>query len=105
MKKLFANPYAVFIVSALVITLFFLLVPLNLFDAEVQYNINGNRFTREMKLALSYFAGWWVSPADLKDVETFRLTRGGYMLVFLFTIGFPALLAYRVSLKKKKQVK
>lgn len=77
-------------------------VPINLFDGEVHFNINGNKFVSETKMSLSYFIGLWLPAEQLKDVESFNLTKGGWALAIIFTIGFPALLAYRAYLKKTK---
>lgn len=101
MKKIFRNPIATFIfVGAIVSTLLFL-IPINLFDGEVVYNVNGRVFTAETKMSLSDFTGLWHSEADVKDVEDFYLTGKGWLMVFLINLCLPALIAYRVWIGQK----
>lgn len=107
MKKVFRNPFAVFALGVLLLALLFFTVPINLFDGETVFEVNGTEFIQPMKLSLSYFIGIGVSAKDLEGVKEFHLTGKGYMLACLMLIGFPALIAYRVwingELRKKKQ--
>lgn len=76
------------------------LIPINLFDGEITYNVLGRVFTVPAKLSLSYFIGIGSSPEDTKDVVSFRLLPMGYFLATLMLVGLPLLLTYRITLKK-----
>lgn len=52
----------------------------------------------EAPLSLSYFFGLGYSEEDMIGIKDFYLKPGGYILAFLFTLGFPSLIALRVYL-------
>lgn len=79
------------------------LIPLNLFEGEVHFNTGIQKFTEPIRLSLSYFVGIGLKPGDLKDVESFNLTKSGYALAVILIFGFPALIAYRQHLKNTKE--
>lgn len=72
------------------------LIPINLFDGEITYNMNGAVWTTKAKLSLSYFIGIGASEQQLQDVESFRLTGMGYFFAFLLLVALPTLIGYRV---------
>lgn len=93
----------IFGISVLVVGGILFLIPINLFDGVIHYNVDGLEFTRETRLSLSYFIGIGASPEQLVDVTDFYLTKGGLMLAFIAVIGLPALIAYRFYLKGIKK--
>jgi hypothetical protein len=90
------KPVVVFFIAMIGLSAVFFLVPINLFDAEYTFNVNGISTVAEAKMSLSYFIGIGASPEDLKDVVGFRLLPMGYFLVFLMLFALPVLIAYRV---------
>jgi len=89
----------VFGIGAVVVAAILCTIPVDLFDGEVVWNINGQEVARPQNLSLSYFFGIGVDAEQLQYVESFRLTGQGWMLVFIFIIGIPGLIAYRMYLK------
>jgi hypothetical protein len=57
-------------------------------------------FEVEAPLSLSYFIGLGYDSQDIENIETFYLTTKGVVMAFLFVLGFPAILAYRMHLKQ-----
>ena len=90
------KPVVVFFIAMIGLSAVFFLIPINLFDAEYTFNVNGFEFSKDVKMSLSYFIGIGASPEDLKDVVGFRLLPMGYFLVFLMLFALPVLIAYRV---------
>ena len=87
---------AVFVLTLILVSTILFTLPINLFDGEVVYDVNGVEFTEPIKMSLSYFIGLGISNEDLVDVKSFHLVGMGYFMVFLMLIAFPALIAYRV---------
>lgn len=94
------KPLVLFILGVALMSVILFLFPLNLFDGEVHFDTGKQQFTEPIKLSLSYFIGIGIKTGDLKDVSSFNLTKSGYVLAFILIIGFPALLAYRMHLKR-----
>lgn len=86
----------------IVCTILFM-VPINLFDGEIVFARDGVEVVRPIKLSLSYFIGLWIDVEDMQDVKTFYLTGKGYLFVGLMTIGFPALITYRIWLQQQNR--
>lgn len=105
MRTYLRNPFIVFFLAVLVVSTLLFTIPINLFDGEVTYSVNGITFTEPMKLSLSYFLGIGLTEGDLQDVQGFRLIGTGYLLVGLITLGFPALIGYRVWIANEVEVK
>ena len=104
MKQFFRNPFAVFVIAMVAITVIFFTIPINLFDGEITFaNEFGAPYTVKAKLSLSYFIGIGASAEDLKGVISFRLVGMGYLLVGLFTVGLPALIGYRVWIANQSE--
>lgn len=99
MKKL----SLIFIICFLVSSAIFFLIPINLFDGEIVFNVNGVEFKEKAKLSLSYFIGIGASEEDLKGVKQFYLLPMGYFFAFLMLFCLPALITYRFSLKNKQK--
>lgn len=95
----------IFGISMLVIAAILFLVPINLFDGEIVFSINGFERVEKAKLSLSYFIGIGASAEDLKDVKDFYLVPMGYFFAFLIIVCLPALISYRFYLKDTKDKK
>lgn len=93
---------AIFIVSALILAVFFFTVPINLFDGKIHYIEPQREYTLDAPLSLSYFIGLGYEETEMQYVDSFWLTIKGWIMACLFIFGFPALLAYRIYLREKK---
>jgi hypothetical protein len=91
--------FLVFGISTVVVAIILCVVPVELFNGEVTWIMNGEEKTYTQNLSLSYFFGIGVDEAQLKYVKSFRLTGQGWMLAFIFIVGIPGLIAYRLYLK------
>lgn len=98
MNSFFSKPIVVYFLATIILSAIFFLIPINIFDGVYTYKVNGITFAAEAKMSLSYFIGIGLSPEDLKDVVSFKLVPMGYLLVFLFLVALPILIAYRVNL-------
>jgi hypothetical protein len=98
MKNFLRKPLHVFLVAMVLVSIILFTVPINLFDGEVVYSVNGVEFTEKLKMSLCDFTGLWMSEADLKDVKEFHLVGMGYLMAFLMIVCLPALIAYRVRI-------
>jgi hypothetical protein len=96
MKKFLRKPLNVFFTALVLVSIILCTVPINLFDGEVVYLVNGVEFTEKLKMSLCDFTGLWTTEADLKDVKEFHLVGMGYLMAFLMIVCLPALIAYRV---------
>ena len=74
-------------------------VPIDLFNGEVTWVVNGEERIVPQNLSLSYFFGIGIDGQNLDYVKSFRLTGQGWLLVFIVIIGIPGLIAYRMYLK------
>jgi len=102
MSKLTQKPFLLFIVLVFIIAIPLCTLPINLFAGEI-IEVNGMVVNKvEAPLSLSYFFGLGINPGDMDNVQDFYLVPSGYITLFAILIGLPALLAYRVSLSKKK---
>lgn len=79
----------------------FFLFPINLFDGVIIEKHGLQRIVHERPLSLSYFIGLGYEESDMEFIEDFYLTGKGIFMAFVFILGLPALLAYRVYLKSK----
>lgn len=89
----------IFGISVVVLTAVFCCVPIDMFDGEVIYKLNGKDIVLKQKLSLSYFFGIGLGETDMSAIKSFRLTGMGWILVFIFIIGIPGLISYRFYLK------
>ena len=101
MLKRLAKPIPIFIITSLVIALPLFLMPINLFKGEILYKTGTNVVTIPTKLSLSYFIGIGYSSKEMENINDFYLVAEGYFFAAVLLIGFPGLLAYRVSLNKE----
>lgn len=98
MVTFFRNPFVVFLIATVIISSIFFLIPINIFDGEYTFNVNGIITKIPAKMSLSYFIGIGASAEETKDVVDFKLLPMGYFLAFLMLVAFPALIAYRVHI-------
>lgn len=89
-----------FFSTSLVLALIFFTLPINLFDGVIEIEEPLRSYSIERPLSLSYFIGLGYDEADMVHVKDFYLTTKGYIIAFVFVLGLPALLSYRVYLKK-----
>ena len=99
MKK----PIVLFFALSFILALVFFLFPINLFDGVIVYKEGLTEFEIDAALSLSYFIGLGYDSQDMVNVETFYLTTKGIVMAFLFILGFPAILAYRMHLKQSSK--
>jgi hypothetical protein len=95
------KPVIIFLGSTILLLVIFFLFPINLFDGVIVEQRGIQEFVHERPLSLSYFIGIGYDPEDMEFVKDFYLTGKGYFMAFIFTIGLPLLLAYRIYLKQK----
>lgn len=100
-KKLVRTPFAVFLLTFLVIAIPLFFFKITIFDGEILMKQGISPQPLPIKLSLSYFIGIGIDPKDLTDVKDFYLVGKGYFLASCFLLGFPSLLAYRAYLAKK----
>jgi len=93
---------AIFVITAFVLAIIFFVFPIRIFDGEMHVVNQLQDYTIDTPMSLSYFVGIGLDEADMKDVESFRLTAKGWAMAAVFIIGIPALLAYRIYLKYSK---
>ncbi|MEY4289271.1 MAG: hypothetical protein RLZZ30_1359 [Bacteroidota bacterium] len=101
MKTLFTKPFLVFGLTFLLIAIPLFFFNVSIFDGELIVQEGGKELALPIKLSLSYFIGIGIDPADMQDIEGFRLVKSGYFLASCLLIGFPSLMAYRSYLAKK----
>jgi len=95
MKSLILQPLLVFFATMFLIALPLFLLPINLFNGKVEIEVNSKTVVEEAPLSLSYFIGLGYEPIDMMGVKNYYLTTEGYLLVVIFLIGIPALVALR----------
>lgn len=78
------------------------LFPLNLFPGEIVHIVGSKEVIEPRDLSLSYFIGIGYKEEDMSMIKDFYLLPKGKILALIFIVGLPALLAYRVSLRKQK---
>ena len=105
MKSKLSQPWFIFMISFFAIALPLCIFPINLFQGEI-IMMEGLVETKvQAPLSLSYFFGLGYAEEDMIGIKDFYLTPGGYILAALFTLGFPALIAFRVHLRNNSQKK
>ena len=98
MGSFLSKPIVVYFLATIILSAIFFLIPINIFDGVYTFKVNGITFAAEAKMSLSYFIGIGAGPGELKDVVSYELLPMGYLLVFLFLVALPILIAYRVNL-------
>ena len=95
------KPLPIFLILSISLATIFFLFPINLFDGEIVYKELHREYIVQTPLSLSYFIGIGFEDAEMEDVQAFYLTTKGWVMAFVYTLGFPALLAYKVHLRNK----
>ena len=93
----------IFLDCAIGVAAIFFLIPINLFDGEIIFEVNGVEFTEKAKLSLSYFIGIGANEEQTQDVKDFYLLPMGYVIACLMLAVLPAIITYRVYLKNQKK--
>ena len=111
MKQFFTKPLYVFFLLFVVLSIAFCCFPINIFDGEIVYQ-QGISVLKEMRpLSLHFVLGLEYSKSELANimpgytVKDYYLLPKGYAMAFIFIVGIPALLAYRVHLGNKRNDK
>lgn len=95
------KPILIFMATSLMLLAVFFLFPINLFDGEIVRVEEHREYIVPAPLSLSYFVGLGYDAEDMTDVKSFYLTTKGAIMAIIFTLGIPALLAYRIYVKQK----
>lgn len=96
------KPILIFLIASMLISIPLFTLPINLFQGVIIQQNGLQEVTLEAPLSLSYFVGFGYNPDDMIDVVDFYLKPSGWILALIFTVGIPALLAYRIYLSKDK---
>lgn len=96
MKK----PILIFLGTSLLLAIVFFTLPINLFDGVIEIEEPFRSYKIEQPISLSYLIGLGYDEADMQYVKDFYLTGKGIAMAVIFILGLPALLAYRIYLKK-----
>lgn len=102
MKSEYKKPLAYFIALTLLFALIFFLLPINLFDGVIVLQDGLQEISVERQISLSYFIGIGYDVSEMDGVVDFYLTKQGFMMAFIFILGFPGLFAYRMYLRSSK---
>lgn len=96
------RPIVLFLILSLALALIFFLLPINIFDGAIVVQDEFGEYIDQRPISLSYLIGIGYDNQDLmnKNIKDFYLTTKGIVMAFIFILGFPGLLAYRVYLKK-----
>lgn len=97
----FKKPIVIFIVLVVFLLCLFFLFPINLFSGEIIIKQGLVEVTEQRPLSLSYFIGLGYDESDMDIIKDFYLLPQGYLTAVIFILGIPALVAYRVYLKRK----
>lgn len=104
MSKVMKRTLMIFGISVIVVGAIFCLVPIDMFDGEVTWQIAGKEFTRPQQISLSYFFGIGIDSEQMNLVKEFHLTRTGWLIAFIMIFGIPGLLSYRYYLKATEKL-
>lgn len=100
MNALKNKPFLIFLILFLIVSIPLWTLPINVFPGVISYGNGIQNITEDAPLSLSYFIGLGYKEGDLEGIKDFYLKPTGYILAFIFTVGIPALAAYRLSSKK-----
>ena len=100
MNALKNKPFLIFLILFLIVSIPLWTLPINVFPGVISYGNGIQNITEDAPLSLSYFIGLGYNEGDLEGIKDFYLKPTGYILAFIFTVGIPALVAYRLSAKK-----
>lgn len=103
MKQSLRKPILLFLILVVIIALPLFLLPLNIFDGEIVYHSGISTIVEPRPLSLHFVSGIEYSGEKLAGVKDYYLTAKGMTLAILFIFGIPALITYRIFLKKDKK--
>ena len=110
MTQFFRKPVYVFFALSILLLAVFCLLPINIFDGEVVKTKGLVSFTQSRPLSLYFVLGLEYSQNELKNnlfegyfIKDYYLLPKGIAMAFIFTIGIPALVAYRIFLGNKQK--
>lgn len=97
------RPIIIFLILSMTLALIFFLIPINIFDGAIVIQDEFGEYIEQRPISLSYFIGIGYDNQELidKNIKDFYLTTKGIVMAFVFTLGLPALLAYRTHLTLK----
>ncbi len=96
------KPLLIFIVFSSVLAFLFFFFPINLFDGKIVVENGLQSYTADDNLSLSNFIGIGIEGMSEQGIVDFYLTAKGVILAFIYILGFPGLLAYRIYLKNQR---
>lgn len=96
------KPLLIFIVFSSVLAFLFFFFPINLFDGKIVVENGLQSYTADDNLSLSNFIGIGIEGMNEQGIVDFYLTAKGVILAFIYILGFPGLLAYRIHLKNQR---
>ncbi len=96
------KPLLIFIVFSSVLAFLFFFFPINLFDGKIVVENGLQSYTADDNLSLSNFIGIGIEGMNEQGIVDFYLTAKGVILAFIYILGFPGLLAYRIYLKNQR---
>lgn len=102
MKELRNSPFLIFIFFFLLISIPLFIFPIQLFPGIIETQNGLQHIKHEAPLSLSFFVGLGYDKKDLIGVTDFYLKPVGYLLAFIYTIGIPAIIAFRIGSRNKK---
>ena len=103
MKSILQKPFLLFILLVVVVALPLCIFPINLFSGEIIEMKGITEYKVQAPLSLSYFFGLGYQEEEMATFKDFYLLPAGYLTAFIFIIGFPGLIAYRVYLSNSKE--
>lgn len=108
MIRFFKKPINLFLVLFLFLLLLFCLFPINIFDGAIVYEKELTRYIEPRPLSLHFLLGFEnYKETFQKEMPGWTIvdkyfTAKGYAMAAIFTLGIPALAAYRVHLGKNR---
>lgn len=102
MKGLLGKPFLVFLILMVSFALPLFLLPIHIFPGEIVHSVGTKEIVAPADLSLSYFIGIGINEGDLDGVKDFYLLPKGKILALIFIVGLPAILGYRLKLRKNQ---
>ena len=103
MKQFLLKPLHIFLIGVILIGLPLFLFPINLFDGEIVYISGISTMVEPRPLSLHFVSGLEYGKNLPKEIADYYLTQKGFIFAGLFILGFPALIAYRIHLRRQKK--
>jgi len=97
------SPVWIFFILFIAISAPLFTFPIQLFPGVIEIDRGLQHLSFDAPLSLAYFIGLGMKEHDLEGISNFYLKPTGYILAFIFTVGFPLLIAIRFHFKKHNQ--